>query len=298
MVPLTRLTQWPGPDWHWLTELPEINSLVSSICESVLHVCRLPRLNKNQVINTRSGHKESERVGGESKNSLTSSYSGHGHSRGGNHARHAHVTDGCRLTQWLTDTLTRQSFQVINPVYMYCSSFQGFTLIFSTCWTNICYFLLFFIFKSAFVARPLKSLKAVSRSGSVCFILIAVFNPLLHWLNWAKCKMQGDGRKFLDRFKSYFGSKISSQSLNEIHIYQFYSQNPQQKGIFFIIFVFDCQFESPGAYCPLTFDLVSQGERFPSADFDKTIVLFNVLWLQFFSVHFPWFQFNCRSRRV
>ena len=32
-----------------------------------------------------------------------------------------------------------------------------------------------------------------------------------------KC-VYGDGRKFLDRFKSYFGSQISSQSLNEIHI--------------------------------------------------------------------------------
>ena len=31
-------------------------------------------------------------------------------------------------------------------------------------------------------------------------------------------KIQGDGRKFLDRFKSYFGSQISSQSLNENHI--------------------------------------------------------------------------------
>ena len=33
-------------------------------------------------------------------------------------------------------------------------------------------------------------------------------------------KIQGDGRKFLDRFKSYFWSQISSQSLNEIHIYR------------------------------------------------------------------------------
>ena len=33
-------------------------------------------------------------------------------------------------------------------------------------------------------------------------------------------KIQGDGRKFLDRFKSYFGSQISSQLLNEIHIYR------------------------------------------------------------------------------
>ena len=32
-------------------------------------------------------------------------------------------------------------------------------------------------------------------------------------------KIQGDSQKFLDSFKSYFGSQISSQSLNEVHIY-------------------------------------------------------------------------------
>ena len=31
--------------------------------------------------------------------------------------------------------------------------------------------------------------------------------------------IQEDSRKFLDLFKSYSGSQISSQSLNEIHIY-------------------------------------------------------------------------------
>ena len=33
-------------------------------------------------------------------------------------------------------------------------------------------------------------------------------------------KIQGDGRKFLDRFESYFVSQISSPSLNEVHIYR------------------------------------------------------------------------------
>ena len=45
-------------------------------------------------------------------------------------------------------------------------------------------------------------------------------------------KIKGDGRKFLDRFKSYFGSQISSQSLSAD-----YSQNPQQKVRFFHIFL-------------------------------------------------------------
>ena len=49
-------------------------------------------------------------------------------------------------------------------------------------------------------------------------------------------KIQGDGRKYLDRFKSYFGSQISSQSLNEVHIYRL-QPNPQQKVIFcFVVF--------------------------------------------------------------
>ena len=32
-------------------------------------------------------------------------------------------------------------------------------------------------------------------------------------------EIQGHGRKFLDRFKSYSGSQISSPSLNVVHIY-------------------------------------------------------------------------------
>ena len=40
--------------------------------------------------------------------------------------------------------------------------------------------------------------------------------PNIQCSNYAKHgKIQGDGRKFLDRFKSYFGSQIS-QSLNEV----------------------------------------------------------------------------------
>ena len=49
-------------------------------------------------------------------------------------------------------------------------------------------------------------------------------------------KIQGDGRKFLDRFESYFGSQISSQSLNEVYIYQLQPKSPT-KGDFFHIFL-------------------------------------------------------------
>ena len=44
-------------------------------------------------------------------------------------------------------------------------------------------------------------------------------------------KIQGDGRKFLQHFKSYRGSQILSQWLNEVHTK--YSQNPQQKVSYF-----------------------------------------------------------------
>ena len=49
-------------------------------------------------------------------------------------------------------------------------------------------------------------------------------------------KIQGDGWKFLDRFKSYFGSQLSSQSLNEVHIYRLQPKS-ETKGDFFHIFL-------------------------------------------------------------
>ena len=54
------------------------------------------------------------------------------------------------------------------------------------------------------------------------------------------CKIQADGRKFLDRFKSYFGSKIC-----EVHIiYRLQPKSATKREFFSYIFVFDCQFES------------------------------------------------------
>ena len=59
-------------------------------------------------------------------------------------------------------------------------------------------------------------------------------------------KIQGDSRKFLDLFKSYFGSQISShsQSLNEVHIFWLQPKSATKFEFFSYIFVFDCQFES------------------------------------------------------
>ena len=47
-------------------------------------------------------------------------------------------------------------------------------------------------------------------------------------------KIQGDGRKFLDRFKSYFGSQISSQSLNDVHIYRLQPKSAAKDDLFHI----------------------------------------------------------------
>ena len=58
-------------------------------------------------------------------------------------------------------------------------------------------------------------------------------------LGFSVCfSVKGDGRKFLDRFKSYFGSQISSQSLNEVHIYRLQPKSVKQKVIFFLIYIF------------------------------------------------------------
>ena len=59
----------------------------------------------------------------------------------------------------------------------------------------------------------------------------------IHYYNNNNGKIQGDGRKFLDRFKNYFGSQISSQSLNEIHICRLQPKSAT-KGDFFIIIFF------------------------------------------------------------
>ena len=70
--------------------------------------------------------------------------------------------------------------------------------------------------------------------------------PVCFWLRSAKQnsgqfqnpgKIQ-DGRKFLDRFKSYFGSQISSQSLNEVYIYQLQPKSATNGELYSYIFVF------------------------------------------------------------
>ena len=62
--------------------------------------------------------------------------------------------------------------------------------------------------------------------------------PNIQCSNYAKHgQIQGDGRKFLDCFKSYFGSQISSQSLNEVHIYWLQPKSAT-KGDFFHTFFF------------------------------------------------------------
>ena len=49
-------------------------------------------------------------------------------------------------------------------------------------------------------------------------------------------RIQGDGRKFVDSFKSYLGSQISSQSLNEVQLYRLQPKSAT-KGDFLHIFL-------------------------------------------------------------
>ena len=66
----------------------------------------------------------------------------------------------------------------------------------------------------------------------------------LHYCSLEAGKIQGDGRKILDSFKSYFvfGSQISSQSLNEVYIYylSITAEIRNKRWVFSYIFVFDC----------------------------------------------------------
>ena len=73
-------------------------------------------------------------------------------------------------------------------------------------------------------------------------------------------KIQGDGLKFLDRFKSYFGSQISSQSLNEVHIYQLQPKSAA-KGEFFHIFL---SLILSSAFHQVTWWLGSYKQRWPA----------------------------------
>ena len=86
------------------------------------------------------------------------------------------------------------------------------------------------------------------------------FEPVRHDFEKVPGKIQGDGRKFLDRFKSYFGSQILSQSLNEIHIYWLQAKFATKDELFFFSPRYFWLFLSVrfGACCLLTFDLVFQ----------------------------------------
>ena len=67
-------------------------------------------------------------------------------------------------------------------------------------------------------------------------------------------KIQGDGRKFLDSFKSYFGSQISSQSLSEVYIYQLQPKSATKEEFFRIFLSFelasvDCKWRTKSTKC-------------------------------------------------
>ena len=123
----------------------------------------------------------------------------------------------------------------------------------------------------------------------------------IHYYNNNNGKIQGDGRKFLDRFKNYFGPQISSQSLNEIPICRLQPKSAT-KGefccccffphIFWFLIVTSRRLMLPfdaWTSFPLTMWTL------PYADFGKTIVLTTersqiAIFFRSFSA-----VFNCRS---
>ena len=118
-----------------------------------------------------------------------------------------------------------------------------------------------------------------------------------YWQRPTVGKIQGDGRKFLDRFKSYFGSQISSQSLNEVHVYLLQPKSAT-KGEFFFHIVLSLNVTSrlmlPFDVWP-SFPVTMWTLRY--ADFGKTIV-FTTERSQTASSFFPRSfsaVFNCRS---
>ena len=125
--------------------------------------------------------------------------------------------------------------------------------------------------------------------GSCFRTLAVILFQILKKLKTRKLgKIQGDGWKFLDRLKRSFGSKISSQSLNEIHIYWLQPKSAT-KCDFFHIFL---SLIVSSSRHMLTFDLDSQKQHewFLSAYFGKTIVLTTQRsQIAIFSLHFPWF---------
>ena len=127
-------------------------------------------------------------------------------------------------------------------------------------------------------------------------------SKIQHWLILSKMllgKIQRDGRTFLDCFKSYFWSQISSQSLNEVHIYWLQPKSATKGECFFsYIFLFDCHYVS-SSQLMLPFDVwpgfpVTMW-TLPYADFGKAVVLTTTRsQIAFFSCSFS-AVFNCRS---
>ena len=105
-------------------------------------------------------------------------------------------------------------------------------------WTNCCRYTRWKVVGNT--AKKIQFLQAPVTSFWTLLSFSTVKVRVLAPLNRTAClgKIQGrDGRKFLDRFKSYLGSQISSQSLNEIHIYRLQPKSAT-KGEFFFSHIF------------------------------------------------------------
>ena len=103
-------------------------------------------------------------------------------------------------------------------------------------------------------AAEADDLRAISKEavGNSWAILSSILGHKYH-----QDKIQGDGRKFLDRLKSFGGSQKSSQSLNEVHIYRLQPKSAT-KGDFFPVYfclwlfrvgVTDCKWQTKATKC-------------------------------------------------
>ena len=85
-----------------------------------------------------------------------------------------------------------------------------------------------------------KNLKKEGVTWYLCYYVSTTVLYIYIYHYYLCGKIQGDGRKFLDSFKSYFGSHILSQSLNGIHIMYPLQPKSATKGKFFSIYFCLC----------------------------------------------------------
>ena len=139
---------------------------------------------------------------------------------------------------------------------------------------------------------------------NVQWITSWAFKKIFFWI-----KSKGDGRKFLDRFKSYFGSQISSQLLNEVYIYRITADIRNKRWVFFLFFFFslslsyisvfdcfwvgvmDCKWRTKSTKCCWISGLVKQATTIKNHGKSTDFFFVNLRTLS------PWVRLSCQNRQ-